>query len=68
MSQEVCRRMVKFKIHKSLESLVEYKKRKRQNIKKIIPYLILGATIYVLAYNCEHRKPKLTRETNMEVK
>ena len=50
--------MVKFKVQKGLESLVKFKKTKRQNIKKIISYLILGATIYILAYNCIH-KPKL---------
>ena len=47
-----------FERHKGLENIVEYKKTKRQNIKKIISYLILGATIYLLAYNCNH-KPKL---------
>ena len=50
--------MVKFKVQKGLESLVKYKKAKRQNIKKMIVYLILGVTIYGLVYNCNH-KPKL---------
>ena len=59
--------MVKFKVHNGLESLVKYKKTKRQNIKKIISYLILGATMYILAYNCNH-KPKLKEVIYNEVK
>jgi len=47
-----------FERHKGLENIVEYKKRKRKNIKKIIPYVILGIGIYALVNYCEHKEPK----------
>ena len=51
--------MVKFKGHKGLESLVEYKKMRRKKIGKIISYIILGMVIYGLSYTCKHKiKPR----------
>jgi len=47
-----------FKGHNGLESIVEYKRRKRQGIKKIVAYVILGIGIYALVYTCEHREPR----------
>lgn len=53
----------KFKIkHRNIEYLPNYKVRKKENIKKIIVGLLLGAAFYGLAYTIKYQKEKIPKE------